>query len=100
MFQKQQSQSQITQTSLGLSPLVLQQRTMQQNEVALQEGSIQIEDSKTKLLKWRYAVLSPTRLLLFRGRPQPADSALAVYPILQTEFHKFCAKTPQVNWCI
>ena len=38
------------------------------------------------MLKDRYAVLCPTRLLLFKEKPAPLTQALAVYPIVQAEF--------------
>jgi len=65
----------------------LKQRVMHPEELVLFESEVQIFNQESGLLKDRYAVLCPTRLLLFKEKPLPLSQALAVYPTVQAEFY-------------
>jgi hypothetical protein len=47
----------------------LKQRLVNPDELVVFESKLQIEDRETGKLKDRYAVLCPTRLLLFKDKP-------------------------------
>ena len=77
------------------STTYLSSRQVHPDERVIFEGPVKIEDRQKALkgqilLKDRFAVLCPSRLLLFKNeresRKQEAGNALAVYPIAQSDF--------------
>ena len=89
-------------SELAMRYSMLKNRQIQQNEVQILSGPVKIEDRVQAekgniLLKERWAVLCPTRLLLFKSerysQMNTNKPALAVYPLNESDFERRAGTT-------